>query len=459
MHCGLAPGKKPALGLFLQLRHQARNRPAEEIWKILNQRGKAEVSYHLTGEEVPGEKAVHLHAPKSLLEAQPAHREAVRTTLHRLEDEQTRPLHMKAMRIEGGLWAGYMIGSSNFTSAGLGLHGQPNFEANLVYFVQRERADKTYRALVERFPDSKPIVHDADIRWQPREDEGEDSLPEGLAALPAFFGSAVYGREKEGEAFVRFTFDQKPPPSWTIFPGDTDRAFLNADSWTTRGRPRRLQLSWESEAPPSGFTVSWDAAQGIRTAWWPVNVECSDSLPPPEALRGLSLEALLRILTSARPLHDAIRGWLRKTSSGSEIEIPPSVVDPHGRVDTSAFLLQRTRRVSWAIDALRERLERPLPTLQALHWRLRGPVGAGALAVALEKEAASDEERAFLLTELALEIVRSRPREAPGAIDVETVRREITNCAREIRERVESMTLETDCMVEYIEDTFRRVLG
>ena len=109
------------------------------------------------------------------------------------------------------------------------------------------------------------------------------------------------------------------------------------------------------------------------------------------------------------------------------------LLDPHERVDTSTFLLQRTRRVSWALDALRTRLERPVASGEALDWRLRGPVGVQAISRAIVKEARSAEERAFLLAELMLELARVRPSEIPGGLPLAKIKAGLREMIAELR--------------------------
>ena len=75
-------------------------------------------------------------------------------------------------------------------------------------------------------------------------------------------------------------------------------------------------------------------------------------------------------------------------------------MDPHKKVDVRNFLLQRVRLVSRALEGMRERLERPAFTLDALEWRLKGPIGPIALA---ERLAAQEGEgAAFMIAEVAL---------------------------------------------------------
>ena len=114
------------------------------------------------------------------------------------------------------------------------------------------------------------------------------------------------------------------------------------------------------------------------------------------------------------------------------------VVDPHKRVDTSQFILQRTRRISWALNALRKRLERPVVTMEFLCWRLRGPVGVLALAKALAREANSDAEKSFLISELALELSRAKPEPMPNCLPVKKHKNEIQKVIRELKTLIPS---------------------
>jgi hypothetical protein len=178
-------------------------------------------------------------------------------------------------------------------------------------------------------------------------------------------------------------------------------------------------------------------------AWWPVNVVDGDALPPPDALKDLPLEVLIDILTSAKPLHEVLKRWTKQQAKGG-LSNEGLSLDPHKRIDTSAFLLQRTRRVSWALAALRQRLEQPVVSEQSLAWRLRGPVGVLAFAQAIGKDASSEPraaERCFLLTELCAELARARPQEAPGSLPAAHVRASLRELIHEIRAGISTEAL------------------
>lgn len=412
---------------------EAPNAPARKLWMLLKQRGETSVNYEVVCEDVPGEKAVLLHAPKSLLEAQPGNR----SQFARLKLEEGRPLHAKYLRLKNDEFILSMVGSSNFTSAGLGLGGTQNLEANLAFTVKLESSE-TKSALLDACLPSEKIPDNLEWRWLPRADNGDDTAADGLLILPHTFGQVSFGCDERQSAFVEFTFNGAPPLGWTLYPEDGREPFLTEAVWRLQNSPAKLRAPWQNDRAPSGFRVSWTDSGGY--GWWPVNVLCSAALPPPAELRNLPLEVLIDILTSAKPLHQVLQGWLRRQKDGQRRSDVP-VIDPHKRVDTSAFLLQRTRRVSDALIALRQRLERPVVSEQALAWRLRGPVGVMALAQALGKEKRSEHERCFLLTELCLELVRVKPETAPGSLSDTHVQEALREVAREIRNTISSDAL------------------
>jgi len=326
---------------------EAPNAPAQEIWKHLRQRGNATVCYVLRGEEIEGTDKVRLLAPETL-RWKPSSR-PVTVGFERLEIEPTRPLHAKCLWFEGAEWFIYVCGSSNFTSAGLGIGATRNLEANLAYVVNFQRDKRGTRACNEAW-----LRHEAPPGEHiliPAPENGEDSATAGEPLLPVAFGSATFAREPDGGAWLDFTFHGTPPTGWQALPEDDATVFVDEAIWDGCGRPATLRLAWASNRPPAGFRIIRPGVEGA--AWWPVNVRDGASLPPPAELSDLPLEVLIEILTSAKPLHIALQRWLTRKSPGTGN--PEVLLDPHERVDTSTFLLQRTRRVSWALDALRTR--------------------------------------------------------------------------------------------------------
>jgi hypothetical protein len=402
------------------------NAPAQQIWRSLRQRGEASVTYVLPGDDNADSPVVRLLGPDNLRYTPPSR--PVNVAFERLELEGTRPLHAKCLWFEGGKSFLYICGSSNFTSAGLGIGSTANLEANLAYQANFERNREAFDACDEAWLKGVPI--EGEIRLDPPPDTGEDSPTPDDLLLPAAFGSAFFIRDQDESMWVELSFNGVPAARWRARVEDTNEIFVDESTWKAQGSPQSWRVNWPSPRPPAGFKITWGNSAGA--AWWPVNIRDAKSLPPPAELTDLPLEMLIEILTSAKPLYLVLARWLaRKASRVNDVQ--PILLDPHERVETSTFLLQRTRRVSWALSALRSRLERPVASMESLEWRLRGPVGIEAVKRAIQKEAREGEERAFLLTELMLEIGRVRPQELPGGLPASKVRSELKTVINEIK--------------------------
>ncbi len=450
---GSPPDSATILSPFFD-RPESPNRPAEELWRLVRQRGGATAEYYVTAEDVPGDGRVFLFAPRSLLNAQPT-RATARTDFYRVLVPANRPLHAKGIWLQDERWSVYMVGSSNFTSAGTGLRTPPNLEANLVYVLDSARAGKSGNLLEAAFPEGEHVPLDGNVTWKPQSGGGEDEAGDEVL-LPESFGDAVYDRDEKDGATVTLSIVGSPPPGWRLDAEDDGRHVFGEQEWWAQGRPGTCVLPWDADRPPSGFWVRW--ADGAQNAWWPVNALAGDSLPPPAELKDLPLEVLINVLSSARPLHRVLADYLRRRGRAKPTEKDQPVVDPHKRVDTSQFLLQRTRRVSWALNALRERLERPAATAEYLRWRLRGPVGVLSLAKALHREARSDEERAFLVAELALELVRVKPPAEKGCLPPKQHLEEVRGVIPELKALIPPATPGgPENLRRYVESVFERV--
>jgi hypothetical protein len=228
----------------------------------------------------------------------------------------------------------------------------------------------------------------------------------------------------------------RPLDGWRLL-SEEDELVLSSSDWKQRHEPGTMEVAWQSERPPSGLWVKWPAS-GSRS-WWPVEVLSPEALIPLEELRNLPLEILIRVLTSSQPLHRVLAAEIRRRREVERHSGRDQVVtDPHKKVDVSGFLLQRSRRVAEAVDALCARLSKPTVSEACLYWKIHGPVGVKSLAEALVKEAKSAEERAFLLTEVALGLARLKLEVAPGALPEAVVRKRLTEVIAEIKSDIPS---------------------
>jgi hypothetical protein len=386
---------------------------AEGLVDMLAKRGDRICRFYVAAEELADGRR-RVYAPRGLIDAVREHAITFVHTLLPEQDGEVRPLHAKMLALHNDEWQLLVIGSSNFTRAGLGITaGNANLEANLAYVTRSN--EPAFRAMENVWPqmaEEEVDINDPAIVWDPAFDQDSDGT--GPLPLPAAFREALFdGGSSPPQLILSLGSDM--PSEW-IIRTPADQEVLRRESWA--GQPGDVHIPWGDRPVPFILHVTW-GEQG-HAADWPVNVVDTRTLPPPDALRQLTLEELLDILASTRPLHRAVVEVLRKRErhKSSVVEL-----DPHKRVNTETFLLQRTKPVALALERLRERLERPVASLEGLDWRLRGPIGPSALAEAFKKDARSPGEARFFMAELALALKRVRVDEAAcGGIAVDLIR-------------------------------------
>lgn len=402
------------------------NNPARLIWDLLVQRGKAKVIYNVCADSpIQTNDKLLVRAPKSLADATPVTRQDTHTEFRLIrelitneKEEFYRSIHLKSICIYNNDWLAYMIGSSNFTSAGLGLSNTSNFEANLVYFVSAKN-QKSYKELRDTVLNGEKIKNSIEFLNQSIINEDETGTDDYIN-LPDFFISLILAKEHDFKLILQF--GTNPPEDFEILE-ENGTLLINQQSWILSGKPSEVTINWINKPVPAGMIVKWKNSNG--TAYWPVILSSSNILPPPDEIKDLPLEILIQIITSARPMHQIIKSWLTRKKQNGDNHNNFEIVDPHKRVDTSEFLLQRTRKISFALSGLKNKLEMPAYTVESIHWRLFGPIGVKAVVNAIMKEAKSDEERAFLLCEIALELSRINYRENENSLKASDVKQKI----------------------------------
>lgn len=372
-------------------------------WKaassLLAKRGDRSAEFFVPAERL-ADGRTRVFAPRQLIDAAANACDVDVWTIPPEQDGETRPLHAKGLYLTNDDWKLFLFGSSNFTRAGLALNpAASNLEANLAY-VARE-GDPETKHLDRIWPTwstDAVDLEDPTIVWDPANsdtDEGETG-----PALPGAFEEALYHPGPPARLVLRLATGL--PQYWTI------RTVEGAELLASDGSPPgggEHTIDWADRPVPFLLSVTWRPADDVWTAAWPVNVSEPASLPPPDCLRNLSLEELIDVLGSTRPLHVAVAQMLRRR--GKNHAFAGLALDPHKRVNTETFLLRRTKRVATALARMRERLERPAFSADAFLWRLRGPLGALALANAFNAEARTPAEARFFLVELALTLHRT----------------------------------------------------
>jgi hypothetical protein len=286
-------------------------------------------------------------------------------------------------------YSALMVGSSNFTCAGMGVGQHRNAEANLLTIADRGEHSREVGELEAVWPEMKKVTDPETAEWlgaQPEQDEEEQSK---APPLPAGFLSATYRAGDKRQIILRFDPDQLPE-DWRVHAcGREEQELLSAKTWHVDGRPSLVELEWTPLQPPDKLLVRWAECE----AFLPLNVEDSRYLRPPAQLEHMSADDMLWILAAADP-SAAFRAWAKRQLPSDLFDTDldsatPIDLDPLRRYALEATFLHRIRRRARILAQLRSNLQRPVWGRQALEWRLRGLVGIEPLADRLVRELAS----------------------------------------------------------------------
>jgi hypothetical protein len=409
----------------------------EKLVDVLAVNGERTISFETSGRKLPTERVIELDLPH-VYETSWLKRVEHRFAYAEQQDEDgnARALHAKSIRLERNDYSMFIVGSSNFTSAGTGIEPNCNIEVNLAYVIPPADS-RFWRSCLEAVPPTVKILNEK-IRFRTPPDKTADS-DLTTALLPISFGEAL--------------FDPSPAGGVLLLSFQDDAPFVTLRDEDGDSLEIAHTVPWKKLKPPSYLLVSWREGNKTRDSIWVVNVTDASKLPPPDELRDLSLEVLVEVLSSTRPLYESVVRALdrqaNKPSYDRSIEL-----DPLRRVDTSSFLLKNVQRVSHALEGLRERLEKPALTLDSLRWRLRGPIGPLALARRLIAEA--ELSAAFMIAEIALTISGVSWQQTERLLGKDNVRSEIKEVTNELRSMLEDRMGSGD-VGRYAKRTFQEI--
>lgn len=361
-------------------------------------------------------------------------------------EKEPRRLHGKVILLESHEWTAALVGSSNFTRAGLGLFANAgNIEVNLAFGAPADSAEaKALRALAP----SGDLLDLEEGDWDPEREEDEE---QGLV-LPFGFAECLFEPPPSFSIMLRFR-PSELPERWTLnLPEPIGRRLLTHQVWGKAGCPEEMRLPLAADEHPFLLRVEW-AAGAVD---WPLNVTNPARLPPPEKLRDLPAEALIQALASTRPLHEGLATALERIETGGAI---PIELDPLRRYSSTGHLFNRTRRLSAALEALGRRLERPAGSMDVLEWRLRGAFGPRALATSLLREesgeARMEGEAAFFTAEIALTLSRVDWSKAATFLELDDVRVVVRTELRHLRKLARAALMSDDRLRAYVERALR----
>jgi hypothetical protein len=301
-------------------------------------------------------------------------------------DKNSRPWHAKLVAFHSDHYSALMIGSSNFTCAGMGVDRYRNAEANLLTVVNRVTNKSDAVQLDSVWPEMERVLDPESAEWLGPKRELDEEETAKAPCLPAGFLSATY-RAGDERVIILHLDPARLPEEWQIYvTGSGERELLAAGGWRERGSATVVELAWKEVQPPPRLLVRWAEEEAFLS----LNVEDSQALPPPAELENMTADDMLLIIAAADP-SAAFRAWAKEQQppEGFDAELDsatPIDLDPLRRYDLQATFLHRVRRRARILAQLRANLERPVYGRLALEWRLRGLLGVEPLADRLGRE-------------------------------------------------------------------------
>jgi len=336
-----------------------------------------------------GGKIKRLAAPKALVLTPPAYQgtSKVKELPDFDDDKNPRTWHAKMLALfADSKYSALMIGSSNFTCAGMGVGQHRNAEANLLTIVDCVAFGRETGQLESVWPEMAQVDDPETAEWLGAQPDREEEEQSKAPPWPAGFLSATY---RAGNVrHIELKLDPSHlPDDWHVHSsGSGEAELLAASVWRASGSKPVVVLAWAPAEPPPMLRIRW--AEHI--ALMPLNVEDSRELPPPPELASMSADDMLGILAAADP-SAACRVWARRLAPSDIFDADldsatPTDLDPLRRYDLQATFLHRIRRRARVLAQLRANLQRPVWGQQALEWRLRGLIGIEPLADRLMRE-------------------------------------------------------------------------
>lgn len=359
------------------------------LCKAMARGGRREVFFSIPAFRDGNTAAVpRLAAPKALVMIPPTYHSGV--TIEILpevdSDKNPRQWHAKMVALQANPYFALMVGSSNFTCAGMGIGPFRNAEANLITIADRQTYGREAGQLEALWPETELVEDPESAEWLGAQQGNEEEEQRAIPPLPAGFLSATYCAGDQRRIILRFDPPQLPE-NWSIHVcGHEEQTLLTAAVWHEQRQPSVIELAWPDIRPPEKLLVRWNDDE----AFLAVNVEDPRQLPPPAQLEHMSADDMLLILAASDP-SAAFRIWSRRQQpedlfdsdldSGTPIDL-----DPLRRYDLQATFLHRIRHRARILAQLRSNLQKPVWGRQALEWRLRGLIGIEPLADRLVRE-------------------------------------------------------------------------
>jgi len=405
---GLRPRRLRAMSPFWDSQDQGSSDAVRALTGLLAHKGRASAQLLVPLEATASGSLVH--APRDLDER--VARTQIEVQLLGISDGSDsveldrRRLHAKAVTFESDELLTVMMGSSNMTAAGLGLHAHAgHIEMNVVYSTSTSsRAATELRALL---PLGIPLNQESNHveSEDPEEELNRPPLPLG------FIAAFLHRTGDQWEVLLHLNL-QKLPREWSIRAPGVGAILIDHFSGLVEAISR-IELA-NSRDLPQLLSVTWVDSEGDSwTADWVLNATNPADLPLDDRLRAIPIDLIIQALAQRNTNSSAALERLLNSLSGDsgfEDYEQPNPLDPLKAYDDSRALLKRIGMYGRALDELEVNLSRPVSTPSTLGWRLSGLVSPTRLAEGWADQCVSGElplEVAhFLLAELMLTINR-----------------------------------------------------
>ena len=399
------------------------NRAAETVCRQMARGADKEIWLSMPGAAADDTGSILIHAPRALYDTFDA--AGARVTVEMVpseEDGECRKWHAKMIYAEEQAYVALMVGSSNFTSAGLGLIPARNAEANLVTIVDRNDRAREPGLLKAVWPATTHVHAPDRAIWQQSADDEDEA--QGMP-VPAGFLAATFHAGESRRIELRLD-PGRLPADWKVRAagGLADgHPVIEAAEWQQAGGAQTVAIPWAAYEPPERLRIDW----GDQHAFLPLNVADVMALPEPSELRERTADDMLAIIAASDP-GAALRAWARRHQPDDPTIDPdldaatPIDLDPLSRYRLTDTFLHRVRTRAHVMADLRRFVERPAATEQMLDWRLRGLIGIRPLAEKFagefETSAPDRDPREALLTlaDLLIVLREARYEPAEGAI-------------------------------------------
>ena len=388
-------------------------------------------------------------APRSLWTTATQHVDSVSVETLPIRDinKNARPWHAKMLSLSTADYTALMIGSSNFTKAGMGVKGVANAELNLVYVARHEMFAREARHLLSCWPETTKIESPEEAEWlgpQPELDEEESVLVR--FAVPVGFLTVDYHTSEVSTLVVTLSVAELPS-DWCVFGGHQhDTKLLDSAAYRVLGCPTQVQIPWPFDYAPGKLLVTW----GTEQAFWSVNAFDRSTLPTPDSLSSMTEEELLSIL-AATDASAAFRVWARNKEIDPNFDeemdsaVPPDI-DALRRYRLDETFLHRVRHQARLLANLKKNIERPVFSEHALQWRLTGMIGVERLVERMEKRlkgSASNVSEVVLNLADLLIVLQDVKYEAGSGLSADTFSRIYLNFLRGLTDRLSLRVMET----------------